>query len=215
MTAINVVDFWPFDLVDTTKRRTFKYADKTGVVAPFSSTFYFDASLGALICSDSDENGVWHDNWLLQYSPVLGVIEVADWYPQTNSWLAALFGPVQKEVLSNPICWGGAVAVPSTISNSPKYNPLASTPIYCASGSGFQAISFETLLPSMTLNNGTTYENVLQFVYAQSWGGKAPTGARYWMAKGVGPIAIQWLGFNSLGAIIVTEPRCDATVANT
>ena len=163
-----------------------------------------------MLCEDYNE-GTYQDTWYLQYDPVLGVKEVRDDYPQTNKLLASLFGPTQKEVLSSPILWGNEVEVGQVITCSPSYNTFGSTPPII--GTGFQAVLFEALLPSLTLASGKEYPNVLQFMYAQTWRG-VTKGARYWMAEGVGPIAISWLGFGPAGNITVTEPRCDAMITD-
>jgi hypothetical protein len=65
-------------------------------------------------------------------------------------------------------------------------------------------------LPEFTLSNGDKYEDVLTMVYQQSWGSKT-TGARYYMAKGIGPIALNWIAPdpNKPGNFITTA-RMDA-----
>ena len=210
----HVLSYWPFDLVFTGKTRTFKYTDKTGVVAPFSSVFSYDAAQKQLVCADYDAAGAWQDSWRMVYDPRRGVCECSDWYPQSNPELAAVFGPVQKENLAVPIIWGGVVEIGRIISNSPTYDAITSTPPFCVNGSGFQAVEFEEILPTFGTANGVIYQNVLVFSYAQTWNGKTK-GARYWMAPGVGPVAISWIGYDASGKIAVVEPRCDASVANT
>ena len=60
---------------------------------------------------------------------------------------------------------------------------------------------------------GTYYQDVIQFSYLQNWDGKPATGARYWMALGVGPIATQFLTQDEKDPKIVTESvRWDAKV---
>src|SRR3974390_1496767 len=189
--TVRVADYWPFDLVKSPgKTRSFHYTDPTGAQAPFTSAFGAQASLTSafgydptpnlLVYVDSDANGKWTDTWLLQVD-AQGISEVSDWYPGGK-----------KLYYKEPIRWGGMVAVPGTIHNSPVYDPFKSTPL--TFGAGFQAVSFECI----TTMDG--YTDVLQFCYAQSWNGKTPTGGRYWMARGVGPIALQWLGFNPDGS---------------
>lgn len=215
MTSINVVEYWPFDLFGTTHTRTFSYTDKTGVIPNFSSKFWYRKSLNQLVYSDYNAAGVWQDDWHMTYDPKRGVQEVSDWYPQKSNTLGAIFGPTQKQNLSTPIFWGNVVTIGQIVSNNPVYNPLTSTPPYCVHGSGTQAVSFEAILPELTLSTGITYTNVLQFVYSQSWNGGKVMGGRYWMAHGLGPIAISWMAFDKSGNIIAQEPRCDATVINT
>lgn len=202
---IIVSQYWPF--FTTAETRTFSYTDKTGKVTPFTSVFSYSPLTNCMLCEDY--NNGYQDTWYLQYDPKLGVKEIRDDYPQTNSLLAAIFGPTKKEVLSSPILWGNEVEIGQIVTSSPSYNTFASTPPII--GTGFQAVLFEALLPNLTLASGRIYNNILQFSYAQTWSG-VTKGARYWMAEGVGPIAISWLGFGPAGNIIVTEPRADAVI---
>ena len=55
------------------------------------------------------------------------------------------------------------------------------------------------------------FNDVLVFAYAQTWGEKT-VGARYWMAKGVGPVAIEWIGYQN-EQVIYTSPRIDAKIS--
>jgi len=205
--SIMVASYWPF--FTTTEVRTFSYTDKTGKVAPFSSLFSYSSSTNCMLCEDYDQ-GVYQDTWYLQYDPTLGVKEVRDDYPQTNAFLASIFGPTKKELLSSPILWGNEVEVGQVVTSSPSYNTFGSTPPLI--GTGFQAVLFEELLPSLTLASGKVYDNILQFSYAQTWN-SVTTGARYWMAEGVGPIAISWLAYGPAGNITSVQPRCDAVVS--
>jgi hypothetical protein len=52
-------------------------------------------------------------------------------------------------------------------------------------------------------------------VYQQSFGSKT-AGARYWLAKGIGPIAVQWIAPNPATGDLVVTSRMDAiyTVRN-
>jgi hypothetical protein len=61
--------------------------------------------------------------------------------------------------------------------------------------------------------SGVTYHDIMQMRYAQTWNGKTG-GARYWMEKGVGPIAIEWIAYDSAGNITLTTARIDAVVTD-
>ena len=62
---------------------------------------------------------------------------------------------------------------------------------------------------------GVVYNDVLQFTYLQSWSGKRATGARYWMAKGVGPVAVQWLAQDPKDPQkLIETARMDAVVTS-
>lgn len=210
----NVMDYWPFDLVGTTKTRSFHYTDPTGVVPPWTSVFGYDAPANALVYLDSGPTGAWTDTWFLQAGPN-GVIEVEDWYPQTNSLLATMYGPIKKVAMKTPIGWGSGVnGFPQTDINYPSYNPEACTPPFAASGAGRQTIVFEQHLEHFEWPDHTTWEDVLQFSYAQSWNGGAPTGARYWLAKGIGPVAVAWIAYNADGSLKAVEPTAYATVTD-
>ena len=63
---------------------------------------------------------------------------------------------------------------------------------------------FEQHLPYYTAN-GITYSDVIVFSYLQSWGGKPATGARYWMALGIGPVATQFLSQDATDPTKITE----------
>ena len=203
---INVWQYWPF--FTTPEVRTFSYTDKTGKVAPFISKFSYGASTNCMLCQDFD-NGVYTDTWYLQYDPVLGVKEVRDDYPQTNKLLASIFGPTKKQLLSSPILWGNEVEVGQVITCSPSYNTFGSTPPII--GTGFQAVLFEALLPSLTSGVGKGISE-RSSVHVRSDIERRDHGREILDGQGVGPIAISWLGYGPAGNVTVTEPRCDAVI---
>jgi hypothetical protein len=213
MTTYDLAAYWPFDLVGTTKTRTFHYVDPTGVVPPWTSVFGYDAPANALVYLDSGPTGAWTDTWFLQ-AGAEGIIEVEDWYPQTSPELAVLFGTTKKIAFKTPIGWGSKVlGFPQTVINYPVYNAEACVPPFAASGSGQQTIVFEKHLEHFEYRDVVTYDDVIQFSYAQKWGNGTPTGARYWLAKGVGPIAVAWIAYNADGTLKAIEPTAYATVS--
>jgi hypothetical protein len=81
---------------------------------------------------------------------------------------------------------------------------------------GVQCVAYEQLLPYWS-NTLTTYHDVLVFTYLQAWDGKPGGGARYWMAKGIGPVAVQWLAqdpTNPYSKPIIETARMDAVVSD-
>ena len=208
---ISVVQYWPFDLVASRKTRSFRYVDATGVVPSITAVFSYDSAAKELNLAEYDAEGVWQDSWRLVYEPSLGVCEVSDWYPQSNVFEKILFGVVRKQNLFLPIEWGGRVTIGQTLKSYPKYDALTSRPPFCVHGSGEQVVKFEQLLQHLYLASGAVYENVLQFSYAQTWAGKT-SGARYYAAPGVGPVAIEWIAYDADGEITKVEPRLEATV---
>ena len=112
--------------------------------------------------------------------------------------------------MSPPIGWGEFSYIGGTYENKPQFDFFKCWPP--ASSSGEQIVSFEDRIPIMSAN-GMSYQDVIQFSYLQSWGYKSATGARYWMALGVGPIATQFLTQSATDPKVITEsPIWYATV---
>ena len=70
--------------------------------------------------------------------------------------------------------------------------------------SGTQGFCYQQKLESF---NG--YKDVVTLIYNQSWQSKN-YGAKYWMAKGIGPVAVQWV--MRVDGKVVTTNRMDATI---
>jgi hypothetical protein len=189
---VNVKDYWPFGLAGTDKRLRFDYSTSDGSLDPISSVFWWDRKRESLIYSDYDHTGAWKDDWELRHVPGWGVAEIADYYPQTG-FLAKLFGPVRALRFREKewIGWGDVVELGKAYANEPKVDPFASRPPQF--GGCKQAITYDILLDSFGTRHGDIWSNVLVQTYLQVWGTKA-TGARYWMARDIGPVAIQWVG---------------------
>jgi len=207
MSKLFVPEYWPF--YQTKEYRRFDYTDATGVLEPITSVFSYDPKTSSMIYSDFNGKGEWQDDWYLQYRTGFGLAEWRDDLLQKNSTLRFFFGEKSIAIYSEPIGWGDYVEIGTVYSNRPKYDTLKSRPPQILTG--FQAVSFEKLHDSFALRDGTSYTNVLQMSYAQTWN-KNTYGARYYMAKGVGPIAIEWIGWKD-GAPVYTSPRIDAVVS--
>ena len=187
--SVFVPAYWPF--FKTAERRTFDYTSSDLKDAPFSSIFSYNASNDSMTYDDFDANGVWTDTWLYQYRKGFGVAEWRDDYPQSG-WLATAFGPTKRVVFSTPIGWGEFQDIGgAAYLNRPILDPFLSAPPQF--GSCMQCVKFENVLPTFGTRMGRMFSDVLVFSYLQLWGTRC-TGARYWMAKGVGPVALQWLG---------------------
>ena len=199
---IFVPGYWPF-WTDPNHLRRFDYTAVDGSMPPITAVFAYDKGSKSMLYIDYDAHLTWKDTWFYQYWPQFGVAEYRDDYPG------------KKVVMSPPIGWGEWAEIGGSYVDYPKMNPLQSWPP--AFAKGVQCVAYETLIPTMTLASGTSYNNVLQFTYLQSWDGKPGTGARYWMALGVGPIAVQWLAqdpSNPLGKPIIETARMDAIVTD-
>jgi hypothetical protein len=137
--------------------------------------FSYDVGSDSMLYNNYDADSKWLNKWFYQYRPGFGVAEWRDDYPNNK-----------KVVLSPAIGWGEFQDIGSTYINYPKFDFFKCWPP--ATSSGTQIVAFEQYL-----NAYKSYYDVLVFSYLQNWNGKPATGARYWMAMGVGPIATQFL----------------------
>ena len=188
--TIFVPAYWP--LFTTNEQRRFDYAASDGSTLRFTSVFFYDAASNSMLYKNYDSNGNWLNTWLYQYRPGFGIAESQDQYPQSGV-LAILFGPVKNVTMSTPMGWGEWATVGNIYANSPVIDFFRSRPPQF--GTGMQYVLFEELLPTFTLSNGDTYSNVLVFYAAQVWNGKTDA-LRFWMAMGIGPVAVQFMQIN-------------------
>lgn len=197
---IFVPAYWPY--FNTHEWRRFDYTAVDGSMAPITSVFSFDPSTNSMLYDDYDGQGVWKDRWYYQYRAGFGIAEWRDDYPGGK-----------KVVMDPPIGWGNLETIGGTYQNKPKMDPFRSWPPSLASGQ--QIVAFEALLPNFLVSSGIVYQNVLQFTYLQSWSGKPAAGARYWMALGIGPVAVQWIAQdpNDRTKLIETA-RMDAVITS-
>lgn len=196
MTTINVGAYWP--LWTSSKVARFDYAAADGSVAPITSVFSYDKGSDSMLLNDYDGNGgAWRDRWYYQYRPGFGIAEWRDDYPGGK-----------KVVMDPPIGWGDTQEIGSAYINYPKMSWWKSWPP--AFSSGIQIVAFEALLPEF---NG--YKDVLRFTYQQAWGGKPSAGARYWMARGVGPVSLQWMAQDpkDTSKPLIETARLDAKIS--
>lgn len=186
MANIFIPEYWP--LFKTTERRRFDYGS-------FSSVFSYDAATDSMIYADYDDKGVWKDSWFYQYRPGFGIAEWRDDYPG------------KKVVMDPPIGWAEYAEIGSVYTNNPQMSFWKSWPPQF--GSGKQTVVFEALHSVFISDSGVVYHDVLQFTYQQKWGSGLQTGARYFFAKGIGPVSVQWIGLAPTGDIVQSE-RIDA-----
>jgi hypothetical protein len=195
MAKIFVPAYWP--LFKTGELRRFDY------VAPdtpsFNSVFSYDKGSDSMLYNNYLPDGSWGNRWYYQYRTGFGIAEWRDDYPKGK-----------KVVLNPPIGWGEFQDVGSDYIDYPKFDFFKCWPP--AASKGVQIVHFEDHISQMSVL-GTYYQDVIQFSYLQNWDGKPATGARYWMALGVGPIATQFLTQDEKDPKIVTESvRWDAKV---
>lgn len=192
---IFVPAYWP--LFKTHELRRFDY--KADGAPNFTSVFSYDAGSDSMLYNNYDSAGAWLNRWYYRYNTGFGIAEWRDDYPNNK-----------KVVMTPPIGWGEFQPVGSVYQNKPKFDFFKCWPP--ATSTGDQIVVFEQKLASFTAR-AVTYQDVIQFSYLQSWNGKPATGARYWMALGVGPVATSFLNQDAKDPKIITESvRWDAIV---
>ena len=195
---VYVPDYWPW--LAQGELRRFDYTDPDGVMPPITSVFAYDVGSASMLYCDYDAHLNWKDTWRYKLNPD-GVAEYRDDYPH------------KKVVMSKPIKWGLRVKLGDSIMNKPKMDPLTSWPP--AMAHGVQIVAFENIVAKFRTACGKVYEDVLVFTYLQSWDGHPGGGARYWMARDVGPVAVQWLAqdpSDPYGKPLIQTSRMDAVV---
>ena len=206
---IFVPSYWT--LFTTSEQRGIEYKASDGSALGFSSIFRYDSSLNSMVYENYDVSGSWLNTWFYRYQPGFGIAEWQDYYPLTG-YLATLFGPVGKVVMSTPIGWGEWATIGTTYTNSPVIDFFRSWPPQ--SGTGYQAVIFEDWDPVFTLSDGTSYSDVLVFSAVQTWGGESQA-LRFWMAKGIGPIAVQFITIDPITSLPTETVRFDRTPLTT
>ena len=198
-TKVFIPAYWP--IFKTGELRRFDYTAVDGSMPPITAVFSYDKGSDSMLYIDYDAHLTWKDTWYYRYNVGSGINEWRDDYPG------------KKIVMRPPIGWGEWQDIGSDFICYPNMNPLQSWPPSMAKG--IQICHYEQLLPSLTVANGDTYNDVLVFTYMQAWDGKPGTGARYWMANGVGPVSVQWLAQDPKDPYskpIIETARMDAVV---
>jgi len=179
--------YWPF--FKSGELRRFDYSNPN---APsFTSVFSYDKGSDSMLYNNYDSAGTWLNKWYYQYRTGFGVAEWRDDYPGNK-----------KVVLNPPIGWGEFQEVGSDYVNYPRFDFFKCWPP--ASSNGVQLVHFEEHISQMS-TLGVYYQDVIKFTYLQNWNGKPATGARYWMALGVGPIQTQFLTQDAKDPTKITE----------
>lgn len=203
----SMADYWPFDLARTGDVRVFHYTCPDNPSVFVRSAFRFDRSTGSLLLEASSEQGR-QSTWYLRHQPGFGVAEWRNDYPATG-WGGRIFGG-KRIVFSEPIGWGDRLAVGHEFANGPRVDMARSRG--CLPARGRQWLRLEGHHATFTTANGASYGDVIQLVYRQRFGRKTD-GARYWLARDVGPVALQWAAPRPDTGEIVESGRFDAVVS--
>ena len=202
MTTVKTWDYWPQPPLG--KIHHFHYSDAGSMPdtnAPVKlddmySLFVFDQDTNSILYVDYDKDMKWKDTWYLQYRQGYGIAEWRDDnIIEKDDWKTKVFGKRNKIVFKKdyPIWWGNYCEIGLKYQNKPSSDFFSCNPPQWINGT--QTIYIETKYDNFKLSNGDEYKDVITLLYQQSWG-KNTGGARYWLAKGVGPIAVQWIAPN-------------------
>lgn len=200
--SIYVRNYWPNP--NPGKIYSFHYVDTNGSMPDLIAKFVLTDDQKNILYVDYDKDGKWKDTWYLQWRDGFGLAEWRDDYP-----MSGIFGSRKKVVFSEPIGWGNYCEIGKLYENYPKTDIFACWPPNFMKGT--QSVIYESKMSEFKLSNGDTYSDVVTCVYQQSFGSKT-AGARYYLAKGIGPIAVQWIAPDpSDKGKFITTSRMDAT----
>ena len=200
-TTYFVPDYWPKPTYG--KINAFAYRAVDGSMSDITAYFLLSDDQKDMLYVEYNSAMQWQDTWYMRYTPGQGIMEWRDDYPK-----GGLFGTRKKVVMNPGIGWGEWATIGSFYQNHPRMDPLSCNPPNFQSGT--QTVIWESWMEQLILSNGDIYNDVLTVVYQQSWGTKT-TGARYYLAKGIGPVALNWIAPNpNKPGSFVTTARMDA-----
>ena len=191
-----ISEYWP----PINETLTFTYFNADNSSANVASKFVPDPSTNSIKCFDF-VNNQYQDTWYIRYDPNRGVVEWRDDMILSPP-LSYVLGTTKKLVYKNnfEILWGNEQNIEDLIYNSIQVDPLKSVPPL--PNSGWQIVHFTNHFDKFTDCIGQNWNDVLEFTYTQTWGNKT-TGAIYKMAKGIGPVSINWIAKNENGVFVV------------
>lgn len=196
---IKAWDYWPAPPLGRIVK--FHYVDVgpepdtniPGTMPDMHSWFVWDDKSDSILYVDYDKDMKWKDTWYLRYKIGYGIAEWRDDnIIEKESISTKIFGNRNKIVFQDkkPIWWGDYCEIGKDYQNNPKSDFFACSPPQMLNGT--QSFNYTQKLDKFTTKHGDTYKDVLVLIYQQSWGNKTG-GAKYWMARGIGPVAVQWI----------------------
>lgn len=209
--SIKALDYWPTPGIGAIQ--CFHYKDAgpqadtvvSATMPDMYSLFVWDDKTSSLLYVDYDKDMKWKDTWYIRHRLGKGLEEWRDDnIIEKTDWKTKIFGTRNKIVFRDdyPIRWGDVVELGKTYTSYPKSNFFACSPPQLLNGT--QSFCYQERIDSF---NG--YKDVVTLIYNQAWG-KNNGGAKYWMARGIGPVAVQWI--TRQGDKVITTNRMDATV---
>lgn len=216
--SIKAWDYWPSPPYGRIAK--FQYVDVgpepdtnvRGTMPDMHSWFVFEPKTFTTLYVDYDKDMNWKDTWYLKVKDGFGISEYRDDnIVEKQSLTTKIFGNRNKIVFqeNNPIWWGDVCELGKLYENHPKSDFFACSPPQMLNGT--QSFVYEKRMDTWSNKLGVIYKDVVTLVYQQAWGSKVG-GARYWMAKGIGPVAVQWISTGKVASdtrIYITN-RMDA-----
>lgn len=180
MPVFNARTYWPQPAIGRTLTNTFS----SGIVQTYVTTDEGSVVYRQVI------NGAWDSDWYYRISPTGDVLEYRDDYPRKR-WLDYLwFWRKNRQVWcldGREIYWGcdnllttQGVSITRPCETRGLLGQL-----------GVQELGFYDVLPMCHTAAGL-FHDVLVMEYWQQWSGGKISGAKMWMAPGIGTIAAEW-----------------------
>ena len=192
--AANICDYWPVIPAGRQQVVQFQATQGTAQWLGLTARYVNRGTVGGqpVLRMDEWSGQGWQDAWELRC--VNGEwLEVGDWTPAGH----------KVYTIGKEIRWGGNVSVGQTFSNQIHVNVAASTGETTGIHNwGTQIVTFEEAIPSLTTLSGEVYTDVLKINVTQSWciaaycawpAGQATWRMRYWLARGIGIVQVQYL----------------------
>jgi len=170
---INVSDYWPIPSGSNCITKVFDNNSSAKIVSAPNGGAWLEEWV----------NNQWTDTWHYVNGP-RGILEDYDIYPNKTT----------KMVPGKEIIWGNQQNIGDVIQAQCE---IAGGLLGIGDQYGWQEVKFVALIPEFATAAGH-FPNVLQIEYWQYWtsmgasGGRISSGAKIWLAKGIGFIRQEW-----------------------
>lgn len=159
----------------------------------------------------------WQDSWYYVNDPCRGVLEIADNGPKTTIFDKALlfWSPYKHMVYTKgmEIPWGGKQKIGDWFSAKVQIDPTKSAflpPFIGYWSYAQQNVAFTEHYDEFTDGLGRVHKDVIKLVTSQPWGQSDPNkhsclGCNYYLAKGIGRVAVEWTTFDDNLKLLTTS----------
>lgn len=219
-TVYNIPDYW--DFAKPGESYQVKWYDTNKNLGALEKMYWTD-ELGGCTRADTYYGSAgyhelpWQDSWYYVNDPCRGVLEIADNGPKVTAYdKALLFWTPYKHMVyvkGMEIPWGGKIKIGDWFSAKVKIDPFQSA--FLPPFVGFwsyaqQNCAFTEHFDTFTDGLGRVHKDVIKVVQSQPWGKSDPndhscTGCNYYMAKGIGRVAVEWTTYDRNLKVLTTS----------